>query len=64
MIPIIEEETKNEFDSLDQKIKNDENIKILPSISKILSTVVIRCFFGTDVNQYKIEGKSFCEYYI
>lgn len=36
----------------------------MKSFSKIASSVVAKCFFGTDANEYKVGDLSFCEFYI
>lgn len=30
----------------------------------ILSKVVVKSFFGVDINEYQIEGKPYCEFYL
>ncbi len=32
--------------------------------SKILSSVIVKCFFGTDVNEYEVEGIPFYQFYL
>lgn len=31
---------------------------------KILSSVITKSFFGTDLNEYKIQGVPYCEYFL
>ena len=33
-------------------------------LSQIMSNVVAKCFFGTEMKEYLIEGKPYCDYYV
>lgn len=33
-------------------------------LTKILSNVVAKSFFGTNMEEYQIEGKPYCEYFM
>lgn len=49
---------------IDQKIKNGEAVNLLHSCSRIFSSVIVKCFFGTDVNEYSVNGQPYCEFYM
>lgn len=49
---------------MDDKIKKGETVNLLHSCSRIFSSVIVKCFFGTDVNQYSVNGRPYCEFYM
>lgn len=49
---------------IDQKIKSGELVNLLHACSRIFSSVIVKCFFGTDVNQYSVNGRPYCEFYM
>lgn len=63
-IPAIKDEIHAEFDKIDKLIQSGSNVNLLKSFMSILSSVIARSFFGTNMNEYKIEGVSYCEYFV
>jgi cytochrome P450 len=65
IIPTIREEISLQFNQVDQKISQGaSSIDMKKIFSQIMSNVVAKSFFGTDMSEYLIDGKPYCEYYV
>jgi cytochrome P450 len=65
LIPVIEEEINLRYSEIDFGIsRGEKQVDLRNVFTKILSNVVAKCFFGTDMKDYLVEDKPYCEYFL
>ena len=45
---------------IDKQIEEGKSCDMKLFSAKILSSIVAKCFFGADMNEYKIDGVPYC----